>query len=199
MEKKLGLISKIEEVKKTKKLNNNKGFSLIELLIVIAIMGVLAVIAFNMFGGVLLNSKKRADDQQARNIEKALLTYCVDSGDWKLAKMSTGGTNPTAITVNGKDSSELIEVMMDVIVSTVDQKEYGPLLSKKDPDKIASDEINTSAYAPQWNQDNGGEYIGWNINVYPSQQSIKVTPVKNGDAAGAKVVVKGTESTGGGE
>ena len=60
-------------LKKVKRLSNNKGFSLIELLIVIAIMGVLAVIAFNMFGGVLVNSKKRADDQQARNLEKAII------------------------------------------------------------------------------------------------------------------------------
>ncbi|NLI57975.1 MAG: prepilin-type N-terminal cleavage/methylation domain-containing protein, partial [Clostridium sp.] len=36
-----------------KMLRNQKGFSLVELLIVIAIMGVLAALAFSMFAGIL--------------------------------------------------------------------------------------------------------------------------------------------------
>jgi prepilin-type N-terminal cleavage/methylation domain-containing protein len=56
------------------------GFSLVELLIVIAIMGVLAVIAFNAFNGVLRNSKKRTDELQANNIAKAIRILIVETG-----------------------------------------------------------------------------------------------------------------------
>jgi len=53
-----------------KMLKNQKGFSLVELLIVIAIMGVLAAVAFSMFAGVLGNSKRRADERTADQIAK---------------------------------------------------------------------------------------------------------------------------------
>lgn len=160
-------------VKKVKKLNNNKGFSLIELLIVIAIMGVLAAIAFNMFGGVLVNSKKRADDQQARNIEKAILTYCVDSGDWKLEK----GTVGTAATpgIDKTDDDKLIEALLQEI--KIDPNTYGPILSPRYPDDTSTiSPKNIAAYMPQWNTTNGGKYEGWKIDIYPDKQSVTVAP-----------------------
>jgi len=60
-----------------KMLKNQKGFSLVELLIVIAIMGVLAAVAFSMFAGVLGNSKRRADERTADQIAKAISAYMV--------------------------------------------------------------------------------------------------------------------------
>lgn len=177
MKKLLERLLKMKGVKKAKKLSNNKGFSLIELLIVIAIMGVLAVIAFNMFGGVLSNSKMRADDQQARNIEKAILTYCVDSGDWKLNKGKVG-TATTTTDFDGQSDDALIAALMQQI--TVDGKIYGPMLSLKDPSQGYSDDVNKNAYEPQWNDTNGtGEYNGWSIVVYTKKQAVKVTPEKD--------------------
>ncbi|MEN6316751.1 MAG: prepilin-type N-terminal cleavage/methylation domain-containing protein [Clostridiaceae bacterium] len=160
-------------VKKVKKLNNNKGFSLIELLIVIAIMGVLAAIAFNMFGGVLVNSKKRADDQQARNIEKAIMTYCVDSGDWKLTKGTVGAA--TTAGINLTDDDEMIKALLQEI--KIDPNTYGPILSPKYPeDTSTTSGRNIDAYKPQWNTDNGGKYAGWKIDIYPDKQSVTVKP-----------------------
>lgn len=158
-------------VKKIKKLsNNNKGFSLIELLIVIAIMGVLAAIAFNMFGGVLVNSKKRADDQQARNLEKAILTYCVDSGDWKLADGLIGADH-----IDLTDDNELIKALLQEI--KIDPNTYGPILSPKYPEDTSTiSDRNVNAYMPQWNILNGGKYEGWKIDIYPDKQSVTVKP-----------------------
>lgn len=174
------VLSTTQEIKggeKLKKLKNNKGFSLVELLIVIAIMGVLAVIAFNMFGGVLTNSKKRADDQQAKNIEKAILTYCIDSGDWELTKAYKSATDTTAIDITNGDSHALIQVLMEPIFNK-EGKEFGPYLSLKDPEKGITDSVNANAYDPQWSTGNGGQYTGWKIQTFMAKQSVKVEPTK---------------------
>ncbi len=172
--------SEIEGGERMKRLiKNNKGFSLVELLIVIAIMGVLAVIAFNMFGGVLNNSKQRADEQQAQNIGKALLTYCIDSGDWKMNK---GVTSSTAITLNSTMHADtLVMALMDTI--KVGGKNYGPYLTRKDPDKTIAE--NLGAFLPQYNPSSGGTNESWKIDIYPTDQNVKCSPT----TTGASIVV----------
>lgn len=159
---------------RVRRLSGNKGFSLIELLIVIAIMGVLAAIAFNMFGGVLTNSKKRADEQQGKNIERALLTYCLDSGDWHLNNgISEGGTGETDLA--GADSTTLITFLLKQV--TVDGKDYGPMLSPKYPeDTDVTSDRNIEAYLPQWRTDKDGDYEGWKVDVYRGKMAVQVVP-----------------------
>jgi len=154
-------------------IKNNKGFSLVELLIVIAIMGVLAVIAFNMFGGVLNNSKQRADEQQGDNIGKALLTYCIDSNDWKLEAGKVSGSGITLTDVG----------VVTALMSTIDinGKKFGPYLSRKDPDKSISE--NLDAYLPQYRVGKGGTYAGWDIKIFSNEQNVKCTPGTTSNAA----------------
>ncbi len=155
---------------KMKKLKNEKGFSLVELLIVIAIMGVLAVIAFNMFGGVLQGSKKSADAQQGKQIEKALLTYCIESSDWDLNGTTSGG----AATLKSVNTDQLIIALTSGI--SYSSIGYGPYISLKDPAKLITDDINKSIYTPQWNTSNGGLYLGYQIDVWPQKQTVVVVP-----------------------
>lgn len=61
-----------------KGLKNNKGFTLIELIIVIAILGILAAIAIPRFSKVQMNSKKNADVVTAKNIAKAVQTAYIN-------------------------------------------------------------------------------------------------------------------------
>lgn len=64
-----------------KMLKENKGFSLVELLVALLIMAVIAATAITLFGGVLDTSKGRADAETAENIKRAILTYMNASGD----------------------------------------------------------------------------------------------------------------------
>jgi len=169
-------------VKKVKKLNNNKGFSLIELLIVIAIMGVLAAIAFNMFGSILGNSKKKADEQQANNIQKAITLYCVESGDWGFGNGKGGvtgsGTYDKSI-IDGSTDDAMIAFLLSEVDITGDTNKYGPMLSPKYLDKTQNGTENINVFMPQWAPNAGGKNEGYAITIDPAKQSVSVKPVED--------------------
>ena len=64
-----------------KMLKQNKGFSLVELLVAILIMAVIAGTAIALFGGVLSSSREGADKETAESIKRAILTYMNMSND----------------------------------------------------------------------------------------------------------------------
>jgi len=68
-----------------KMLKQNKGFSLIELLVAILIMAVIAGTAIMLFGGVLSSSRESADEETAENIKRAILTYINMTNDVNLS------------------------------------------------------------------------------------------------------------------
>lgn len=158
-----------------KMLKNQKGFSLVELLIVIAIMGVLAAVAFSMFAGVLGNSKRRADERTADQIAKSITAYMVDTGDTDLSE------------IKGDDSvTEVIEGLQKEIWLKSDgttgaeddgvSKKYGPYLTPKDGSAASYDD-----YAPQWDN-----HAGYSIEYYVDLMKADVEPVENEDDVGVK-------------
>ena len=172
-----------------KMLRNQKGFSLVELLIVIAIMGVLAALAFSMFAGILGNSRRRADERTADQIAKALTFYIVESGDTELEILSgtsadytvsfeevdgsPAGTVPNVSVASGDTvSQELVKALQHVIVvenNTTNRKiKYGPYLTPKE-----GSEIGWGNYAPTWS----GHEDGYSIIVFSDLQKADVVPV----------------------
>ena len=63
------------------KKRNKKGFTLIELVIVIAILGILIAIAVPRLSGFRDSAAKRADEASAETIEKAANLYVATYGD----------------------------------------------------------------------------------------------------------------------
>lgn len=172
-----------------KMLKNQKGFSLVELLIVIAIMGVLAAVAFSMFAGVLGNSKRRADERTADQIAKAISAYMVDTGDTELTVLKSGDGSDAVenVIVNlqkelwiWKDASGKFQYDEGDSSSNPDAKKYGPYLTPKD-----GKEANYESYAPQWDK-----HIGYYIEYYPGLMKADVTPVEK-DGGGEVGVVEG--------
>lgn len=155
-----------------KMLKNQKGFSLIELLIVIAIMGVLAVIAFSMFSGVVANSRKKADNTQAGNIQKALVAYIVDTGDAKIESLNYGDVGAGATEGDGgtqvADGNSWDKVVLALQrKQRVDNKVYEPYLNPKSGTTPSSIEFDV-----QWS-----EHEGYKIEVYPERMNAVVEPV----------------------
>lgn len=162
-------------------LNNRKGFSLIELLIVIAIIGVLAVIMFGVFNGVNKNSVKNADASRATNIEKAITLLMTESEVTNLLttsgllwKWSTPGVVPTdcsnaggateipPFTNNEAGVQSLIIALQDPIyvMQSGRIRGCGPYLKKND-----GTTAEYTSFAPKYTADFGGFNYGYKIII----------------------------------
>ncbi|MBV1757631.1 MAG: type II secretion system GspH family protein [Dethiosulfatibacter sp.] len=87
------------------KQRNKKGFTLIELIVVIAILGILALIAIPRFLGTLDNAKIKADNSTERIIQSAVQLYYAEEGTFP----GTADTpfNVTALAPDYLNASEL--------------------------------------------------------------------------------------------
>lgn len=68
-------------MKRFKKLKNERGLTLVELLAVIVILAIVAIIAFVFIGGVIENSKKDAHISNAMQIIQAAKLHEATGGD----------------------------------------------------------------------------------------------------------------------
>lgn len=87
-----------------------KGFTLIELIIVLAVMAIIAAIAIPNFAAVTANSKKKADIQSCETIKRISLTL-VAQGDMPDGVYTL---NPTDGTIAGKNEAADITLKDEV-------------------------------------------------------------------------------------
>ncbi len=141
-----------------KMLKNKKGFSLVELVIVIAIMGVLAAVAISMFNGMIQRSRRQADNTRAQQIQKAIVTYMAEVGDMELAQMNGGVAKPDVDTIIA-----WLQGQHDVTFSDGSTDKVGPYLEN----------IRSEASADNYNPQQSG-MGGWDITVNTETGEVQV-------------------------
>lgn len=66
----------------SKMLKNRKGFTLVELMVVVTIIGILAAIAVPMYNNVTTGASQRAHDANLRTLDGAVDQYRAAHTDW---------------------------------------------------------------------------------------------------------------------
>ena len=98
-----------------KKEQNNKGFSLVELIIVIAIMAILVGVLAPQFIKYIESSRQSTDIQNASSIRSAVEAYVAENAPSGTINVSVGSN---AITVSGMNASELTSVGLNSSIPT---------------------------------------------------------------------------------
>lgn len=107
-----------------KKVNNKKGFTLAELLVVVAILAVLIAIAVPIFGGALDSAKQTAIDSNARALRSAgMVTILTDNiekgsganGGWKVVGSVDADGNMSVTDVEGVTDATVADVLPDKV------------------------------------------------------------------------------------
>lgn len=110
------------------KLMNKKGFTLVELMIVVVILGILVAIAIPIFSSVTKNAKKRTCQSNMRVILGNALQIGTDN-DSNFDKILSSGTFPVGSSINLTTSTNLSDDFLSrikggVIPDCPDNGEY---------------------------------------------------------------------------
>lgn len=98
-----------------------KGFSLIELIIVLAVMAIIAMIAIPNFTAVRDNSKLKADTQSCETIKRAVLMLVADDtikGNGNIVitpETSTATTAPSTITPGPGNTKTVVQTIDEAL------------------------------------------------------------------------------------
>lgn len=89
------VLEKLQRIKSEKK-EQARGFTIVELLIVVVIIGILAAIVVVAYNGITDAARASAIADGFKKFEKAMRLYVVDQGyaTWPIDNVPTGGGNP---------------------------------------------------------------------------------------------------------
>lgn len=98
-----------------------KGFSLIELIIVLAVMAIIAMIAIPNFTAVRENSKVKADDRSCETIEKTVMMLVADETLTGAGTVTYDANAKTVITTEGTLASTSTDTARDTVVEVLNE------------------------------------------------------------------------------
>lgn len=102
-----------------RKIMNKKGFSLMELMIVVVIMGILIAVAIPLYGSIVTNSKNSTCESNLDTIRSAAVAYTAGTGmkltvdNWKTVLEFDGGEVPKCPWGEGEETYEVTEITED--------------------------------------------------------------------------------------
>lgn len=159
-----------------KMLKENKGFSLVELLIALLIMAVIAGTAITLFGGVLDTSKGGADRETAEAIKRAILTYMNAANDTNLSALGVTSTSTAQDLVDALGMKTVISTSGATRTVTNTDSSVSPTLTITT--SIADDNDIDGTYGPFLERSGikpaQQNMTGWVININTSTQVITV-------------------------
>lgn len=185
----------LEVMNMRKMLKENKGFSLVELLVAILIMAVIAGTAITLFGGVMNSSRQKADEETAESIKRAILTYMNLTNDTDLDCL-LGNNDDGTSKADGGPSDKLITALgMEIVIAngtapaakTVTFTKAGQIIDVTAPLTINGGDASdfngkfgpfldlTKTWTPKQ-----PEMTGWVIVIDPSMQVVTVTAGESG-------------------
>jgi type IV pilus assembly protein PilA len=176
----------------------NKGFSLVELLIALLIMAIIAGTAITLFGGVLDTSKGGADRETADAIKRAILTYMNASNDTDLSAMGIAEYDKSSgkVTTSGTAQQLVNYLSGTVTIDSTAAKVEGDFDDNGTADTVNGKKNNedlVGTYGPflesTLTKPTQEGFSGWDIAIDIKTQVVTVTSMKPDGTSNDKLVI----------
>lgn len=102
-----------------------KGFSLVELLVVITIMAILSVVAYQAFGGQTASARNARRTQDLSSIQSALEIFFIENGNRYPAQLDDGDPNTNTDDLVPKYISKISKDPYETAPDTFPDYKYG--------------------------------------------------------------------------